>query len=265
MTMAATSPALFVSHGSPLIALGEHPIGRALAAFAVETPSPRGIVVLSAHWSAPTPVRVTSSPTSRILHDFIGFPRALLAMEYGCPGDPVLAAEVARLLEDGGVSASMDPDRGLDHGAWIPLRLAYPEARVPVVQISLPRTSAPILVRRMGAALAPLRRTSVLLVGSGGIVHNLRLARLAAADGPVDGWARSFDEWIRERVGLRDHGGIAAFRQVAPHAGLAAPTSEHLDPIHFVLGAELPGDRIQDVYQGFQHGNVSLRSFAMVA
>ncbi len=248
-----------------MIALEEHPFGRALAAFALQTPPPLGIVALSAHWLAPGPVRVTSSPKPRILHDFSGFPRPLYTMEYGCQGDPTLSAEVVRLLETAGIPASADPERGLDHGVWIPLRLAYPEARVPVVQVSLPQTSAPHLLRRIGAALAPLRRSSVLLVGSGGVVHNLRLARLDSVDGSVDGWARAFDGWIRERVGLRDHEGIVQFRQVAPHAGLAAPTSEHLDPIHFVLGAELPGDRILDVYQGFQHANLSLRSFAMAA
>src|SRR5262249_25627498 len=137
-----------------------------------------------------------------------------------------------------------------------------PRAAIPVVQVTLP-VAAPASKTKLGEALAPLRERGVLLIGSGGVVHNLRKLDWAQKEAPVMGWAREFDDWVMERVRARDVQGLAEYRQRAPHADLAVPTSEHFDPLFFTLGAAREGDTVTSVYEGFQHGTVSMRSFAL--
>lgn len=236
-------PAIFVSHGSPMIALerdGE--FARALRRFGAAR-RPRAVVVVSAHWQTPD-VRVTATP--KLIYDFGGFPEKLYSIEYPAPGDGKLAAEIASTL------GGQVEERGFDHGTWVPLRFLYPEANVPVVQLSLPRTSHAKL-RQIGAALAPFE--DVLLVGSGGIVHNLRLLHWEDENAPVDEWARAFDEWTWENLGPGyDHA-------TGPQATLAVPTTEHMDPLYVVLGAAPAGKEL--VHAGFKHGNLSMRTFSM--
>jgi len=168
------SPALFVSHGSPMIAIEDDPWGRALGGFAARLPRPRAAVVVSGHFEEREPVRVTASAAPETIHDFYGFPDALYRIRYPAPGDPALARRVAALLGGAGFAAELDPSRGLDHGAWVPLRFLYPDATVPVVQVSQPAPRSPETMLALGAALAPLRDDGVALVGTGGVVHNLR-------------------------------------------------------------------------------------------
>ena len=254
-------PVLFVSHGAPTVALERGPYADALAGFGAAHPAPRAIAVVSAHWTAAGAVGITSAERHRLIYDFGGFPDALYALQYPAPGAPDVAARAARLLEAAGFSTRLDPVRGLDHGAWIPLRLAWPEARVPVVQLALP-DAPPESLLRFGAALAPLRDDGVLLVASGGLVHNL--ARVRFGDPATDPWARAFDAWVAERVDLLDAAGLSRWRE-RPEAPLAAPTSEHLDPVLVAVGARAPEDRPATLYAGFQHGNLSMRSFALRA
>ena len=261
--MSRPFPVLFVSHGSPGIMLSDNGYGRALRHFTGGCTAPRAVVVVSAHWQTPGPARVTSGDRPRTLHDFSGFPPALDSISYGCPGDPCLAGEVAGILIGAGIPATLDPARGLDHGAWVPLRLAFPRGDVPVVQVSMSPSPSASAAGSMGRALGLLRDRGVLLMGSGGIVHNLHLLRPDGDRGPVDSWALEFDAWVRDQVGRLDTEALTNYRRLAPHAGLAAPTSEHLEPLHFVLGAARPGDRVVDVYEGFIHGNLSLRTFAL--
>jgi 4,5-DOPA dioxygenase extradiol len=235
-----------------------------LRAFGDRFPRPAAIVVVSAHWDAPRPVRVTAAPRPALIYDFEGFPRRLYELQYPSPGSPDLAREIVGMLSQAGVPAGEEPRRGWDHGVWIPLRLFYPEASVPVVEVSLPVPRDPVLVAGIGGALAPLRDRGILLVGSGGIVHNLRLARLDRKDEPVDEWARKFDDWVRERVERRDLEELSAYRRRAPHADLAVPESEHFDPLFFALGAAGPNDELLEVNRGFEYGNLSLSSFAFV-
>jgi 4,5-DOPA dioxygenase extradiol len=245
------------------LAAGEY--GDTLRRFAEEIPRPDAIVIVSAHWEAPGPIRVTASPRPPLIYDFGGFPRALYKLQYPAPGAPALAADTVRLLAQAGLPAAAEPRRGWDHGVWIPLRLLYPKADVPVVEVSLPIPRDPATVLRIGAALAPLRSENVLLVGSGGIVHNLGLARLDRPDGSVDDWARRFDEWVKQRVAARDQAGIARYRESAPHADLAVPASEHFDPLLFVLGASEEGEEVRIVSTGFQYSNLSMTSLAFGA
>ena len=264
MSIVARAPALFVSHGSPMFAIDSGEYGEALRRFGERIQRPAAIVIVSAHWEAPWPIRVNAAARPPLIYDFGGFPKALYELTYPAPGSPALAAEVVRLLSDAGLPAEPDPTRGWDHGVWIPLRLLYTEASVPVVEVSLPVPREPRPLLQMGAALAPLRRRGVLLAGSGGIVHNLGLARLDRAEGPVDEWAQQFDEWVRARVDRRDVDEIVRYRELAPDARLAVPASEHFDPLLFALGAVQESDATEQLSSGFRYSNLSLASFAFV-
>jgi 4,5-DOPA dioxygenase extradiol len=256
------APILFVSHGAPTVALEAGGLASALGAFAAALGKPRAVAVVSAHWVTRRVVPVTSAARHRIVHDFGGFPRELYELRWPAPGAPDVAERASALLEAAGFRSQLDPQHGLDHGAWIPLRLAWPAADVPVVQIGLPAEEPPVLAR-MGAALAPLRDEGVLLVCSGGIVHNLSRVRLGGAEDPPDGWALRFDAWVAERVAAVDLHGLARWREEGPDADLAQPTPEHLAPIFVALGAAAPGDRPETVHEGIRHGNLSMRSFAL--
>ena len=264
MKLVPVAPSLFVSHGSPTFALDAGGYGRALERFGEEIPRPAAIVIVSAHWEAAWPIRVGAAARPPLLYDFGGFPKALYELTYPAPGSPDLAGEVVRMLSDAGLPAEPDPTRGWDHGVWVPLRLLYPDASVPVVEVSLPLPRHPQTVLRMGAALAPLRRRGILLAGSGGLVHNLRLARLDRADGPIDEWARRFDDWARERIERRQKDELVRYREIAPHAELAVPASEHFDPLLFALGASEESDSTEQLSSGFRYQNLSLASFAFV-
>ncbi len=261
-TKTATMPALFLAHGSPMIAIEDDDYNRTLARLAAELPRPRAIIVVSAHWETAAQVRVTTAEEQRTIHDFGGFPDALYKITYPAPGAPALAAEVLAALRANGVDAAADAQRGLDHGAWVPLRFLYPEADVPVVGVSLPvpRTADTLLA--IGAALASFRSQGVLVVGSGGLVHNLRRVVFADKYASTEDWARDFDAWVAERLASGDVSGLAAWRPNAPHARLAAPTSEHFDPALVVVGAARTGERVSTVFEGFHHGTLSMRSFA---
>lgn len=258
------APAVFVAHASPMLALEQEGHAPALRAFGKRFPDPTGVAVVSAHWEAPGPVRVTAAPRPPLIYDFGGFPKGLYEMTYPAPGSPELAREIVGLLSDAGIPAVEEPKRGWDHGVWIPMRLLYPEANVPLVEVSLPIPRDPETVVRVGMALSPLRDRGVILSGSGGIVHNLRLARLERKQGPVDEWARQFDDWVRQRVQGRDLAGLASYRSRAPGAGQAAAESEHFDPLFFALGAAAPDDDVEEVNRGFEYGNLSLASYAFV-
>jgi 4,5-DOPA dioxygenase extradiol len=192
------------------------------------------------------------------MHDFGGFPEALYALQYPAPGAPVLAAEAAERLRQAGLEAALDPQRPLDHGAWVPLRYLVPTADVPVVQLSLPRPRTPALLLAAGRALAPLRKTGVLMIGSGGIVHNLQRLDWADTEGPRT-WATDFEGWIRKGLSARDQAALADWPQ-APGAANSVPTSEHLDPLFVALGAA--DGPPSSIYDGWQLGSLSLSSYA---
>lgn len=258
------APSVFVAHGSPMFGIAAGEYGETLRRFATRFPRPAAIVVVSAHWEAPGPVRVNAVKKPDLIYDFGGFPPALYELTYPAPGSPWIAEEALTLLADAGIPAAREDQRGWDHGVWIPLRLLYPEADVPVVEVSLPLPRDPGTVLRVGTALAPLRRQNVLLLGSGGIVHNLRLARLDRETGPVDDWARAFDKWVRERIEARDFAELARYPELAPDAELAVPETEHFDPLLFAAGAGREDDRIEEIATGFQYANLSLSSYAFV-
>ncbi|MDR3670206.1 MAG: class III extradiol ring-cleavage dioxygenase [Holophaga sp.] len=251
-------PVLFVSHGAPTLALDGGAWAAALHAWAGGLDGVRAILMVSAHWESPGPVQVMAQAQPDTLHDFGGFPEALYQIHYPAPGDPALAGRVVAMLRAAGLEAEPDPDRPLDHGAWVPLRAAFPEARIPVVQVSLPLPRTPRQLFQLGRLLSPLRREGVLIMGSGGVVHNLRLLNWNGPGAPED-WAQGFETWVAGH--LADPSGLFEAARQAPAYLKAVPTSEHFDPLFFALGAA--GDSpVQTVFQGWQLGSLSLRTWA---
>ena len=256
MSKSTVLPSLFLAHGSPMLALEGGAWKESLGALGRSLPKVRAVLVCSAHWEAAGPFRLSSAEVPGVMHDFGGFPDELYTLDYPAPGAPALAAEAAALLRGAGLKAVLDPERPLDHGAWVPLRALYPEARTPVIQLSLPRPRTPEQLLAAGRALAPLRERGVLILGSGGVVHNLRLLDWAEATGPRP-WALAFEGWLRERLAAGES--IADWKK-APGAAESVPTSEHLDPLFVALGAA--GNTPPDViFDQWQLGSLSLASY----
>lgn len=251
-------PLVFISHGSPVTGIEDDAYTRALESLGKSLPRPEAVLVVSAHWEAGAPVRVTGGAAPRLIYDFGGFPDELYSLTYPARGAPKLAAEIA-----GTLSGEVDAQRGFDHGVWIPLRRLFPGADVPVVAVSLTVGASPADYAGLGASLAPLRDRGVLLIGSGGIVHNLSRVRFGRKDAPVDPWARAFDDWVWEQIGRKARAPLADYRRRAPHADLAVPSTEHFDPLFVVLGASGPDDPPRAIHEGIQYGNLSMLSFTL--
>ena len=210
-------PSLYISHGSPMLALEPGASGPALARLAAELPKPKAIVIVSAHWES-NELLVSGNPQPETWHDFGGFPQALFEVQYPAPGDPQLAAEVVELLKAADLPARIDAKRPFDHGVWVPLSLMYPQADIPVVQVSLPTRGGPALQTRVGQALASLREQGVLLIGSGSITHNLRELDWHAGPESVEPWAKAFRDWMIEKLAANDEAALHDYRQQAPNA-----------------------------------------------
>lgn len=251
-------PVWFSAHGNPMNALGGTPFATFLSKWGRTASGPRAILMVSAHWESAR-LAVTSSERPGTLHDFYGFPAELYTLRYPTPGDPDLALRVVRLLGDAGLAAADDGRRGLDHGAWAPLLFLFPEADIPVLQLSLTRPANLQEHVAAGRALASLRDEDVLIVGSGNIVHNLGAADLSARDLPVERWAEEFDSWVAERLLAWD---IEALCRPwdGPHGRRAHPTLEHYAPLLVAAGAagpDKPG--ISFPFATFEHANLSMR------
>lgn len=247
-------PSLFISHGSPMLALEPGASGPALARLAAELPKPRAIVIVSAHWESQE-ILVNANPQPETWHDFGGFPAALFAVQYPAPGLPALSAEVLELLNDADLPARIDNTRPFDHGVWVPLSLMYPQADIPVVQVSLPSRQGPALQTRIGQALASLRENGVLVIGSGSITHNLRELDWHAGPESVEPWALAFRDWIVEKLASNDESALHDYRRLAPHAVRNHPSDEHLLPLYFARGA---GGEFGIAHQGFTMGALGM-------
>ncbi len=247
-------PSLFISHGSPMLALEPGASGPALARLAAELPRPKAIVVVSAHWESQE-LLVSGNPQPETWHDFGGFPAQLFAVQYPAPGQPELAAQVVDLLKTDGLNARIDAKRPFDHGVWVPLSLMYPQADIPVVQISLPSRQGPALQTRVGHALASLREQGVLLIGSGSITHNLRELDWHAGPESVEPWAKAFRDWVIDKLAADDEAALHDYRQQAPYAVRSHPSDEHLLPLYFARGA---GGDFNIAHQGFTMGALGM-------
>jgi 4,5-DOPA dioxygenase extradiol len=208
-------------------------------------------------------VRIASAAKHPLMYDFGGFPDELYKLTYDAAGDPELARRIDGMLRNADVPSALDGVRGIDHGVWVPLRLIYPMADVPIVELSIPGTRSPAELFRIGELLSPLRSEGVLILGSGGIVHNLRQLDWRHRDGPPREWALDFDRWFAARLEAWDMDGLLRYQQTAPSAALAVPTNEHFHPVFVVLGAAGTQGRIDCIWEGFQYGTLSMRSFAV--
>ncbi|WP_324731088.1 DODA-type extradiol aromatic ring-opening family dioxygenase [Pseudomonas paeninsulae] len=253
-------PSLFISHGSPMLALEPGASGPALTHLAAALPRPRAILLVSAHWES-SALRVTSAAQPETWHDFGGFPPALYQLQYPAPGNPQLAADIVQLLGVAGLRAQLDPERPFDHGAWVPLSLMYPAADIPLVQLSLPSRQSPEVQTRIGRALAGLREQGVLLIGSGSITHNLGELDWHAGPEVVEPWAQDFRDWIVTRLAADDEAALHDYRQRAPAAVRNHPSDEHLLPLFFARGA---GGQFKVEHSGFTLGalGMDIYSFA---
>ncbi|WP_140720661.1 MULTISPECIES: dioxygenase family protein [Gammaproteobacteria] len=251
------APSLFISHGSPMFALEPGVLGpnlQRVGAWLHEIPA---IVVVSPHWQT-SGLRVTATRQNSTIHDFGGFPQALYALQYEPPGAPALAADIVRMLGDAGLPATLDPQRGLDHGAWVPLRYLKPAADVPALQVSLPARMDAQGAVQLGKALAPLRERGVLVVGSGSLTHNLDEFRSHIRDPE---YAQTFADWVAEAIAHRDDEALVRYRSLAPHAARAHPTEEHYLPLLVALGASTQDeDRIR-IPGGMTYEVLSMDSF----
>ena len=248
-----TMPVLFIGHGSPMTI--EQP--RRLAewqAWGAALPRPRAVLMISAHWET-RPLMLGATDTQPLIYDFYGFPESYYQLSYPAPGAPELARRVAELLQEAGVSYGERPERGWDHGVWIPMLGLYPEADVPLLQISLP-SQEPAALMQLGATLAPLREEGVLIITSGLLTHNLRQW---TPDGVVAPWARAFDEWLAERLLARDWSALCDWSS-APGARESVPTADHLVPLFVAMGASQPGEALSFPVTGFEFGSFSHRS-----
>jgi len=257
----STLPTVFVSHGSPMHALEPGPAGAVWAGLARSLPRPRAILMASAHWETNVPM-LTGSARPETVHDFSGFPAPLYRLRYPAPGDPDLAQRARALLGDAGLTAAIDGCRGLDHGAWSPLLYMYPEADIPVVQLSLQPELGPRHHYRLGRAVAPLAEEGVLLFGSGHMTHNLRDWLRGARDVSPAPYAREFQSWVNGRIEAGDHEALIEYRSRAPHAVRAHPTDEHFLPLFFALGAAGETSRPTRVYDAIEGGALAMDAYA---
>ena len=255
------APVLFISHGAPTFALEPGLLGPTLNTLGQQLSSAKtvkAVLVVSPHWQTRN-VTVMTTPAPETVHDFGGFPAALYDLQYPVAGHPQLAAEVSRLLTEAGWTVGVDARRGLDHGAWVPLRHLLPKADIPVFQVSMPMDLDTVSAYNLGKALAPIRERGVMIVASGSMTHNLYEFRHSGA--AEQDYAIEFTHWIRQAVTRHDIAGLLDYRQRAPHAQRAHPTEEHFLPLLVAMGARADGEATQVIDAGVANGVLSMESY----
>ena len=256
-------PAVFVSHGSPMIVFEPGPARDFLAGLGKRFGRPRAILVVSAHHDEALAV-VTAPERPVTIHDFGGFPAELHAIDYPATGDPALARRVAALVAATGVPTAIDPERGLDHGAWVPLMLGWPAADVPVVQLSISSAHAAQWHHRVGAALAPLREEGVLVIGSGSMTHNLRevFGARRGLDADTPGWVSGFADWMEERLLAGDTAAVLDAIDQGPDGRRNHPTPDHLLPLFTALGAGGEGATATTLHRSYTYGVLAMDAYS---
>jgi 4,5-DOPA dioxygenase extradiol len=244
-----------------MLAVEDSPAGRFLDTLAKDLPRPRAIVVASAHFVADRPM-LGGHAQPHTVHDFGGFPEPLYQIQYPAPGLPDLAGELAGRLAQAGYAAKVRPGHGLDHGVWVPLRRMYPDADIPVVPLSVNPLADAAHHFAVGQALAGLRDDGVLVVGSGGFVHNLGDLDWQHRDAPLAPWAAEFSQWMHGRLAEHDWPGLIGWQEHAPHAHHAHPTTEHLMPLFLALGAAGNVPNAEVLHRSHQLGSLALDAFA---
>jgi 4,5-DOPA dioxygenase extradiol len=255
-------PALFISHGSPDTVIADTQAAAWLSHMAGDLPRPRAIVVASAHFEVSGGVAVSADPQPETIHDFGGFAPELYAIQYPAPGEPDLARRIADQFEAAGFAARAVDKRGFDHGVWVPLKLAYPDADIPVVSVSVDPRQGPEYHFRLGQALAGLGGEGVLVIGSGSFTHNLGEAFKALRTGrrniDVPGWVQQFTGWMNDRLAANDVEALIDYRHEAPYAVENHPTDEHLLPLYVAMGAAGEGGKARLVHDSAEFGVLAM-------
>ena len=249
----STLPGLFISHGSPMLAIEPEQVGPALHRLSNNLPKPRAIVVMSAHWESQA-MEVSTSSRPETWHDFGGFPRELYQLRYPAPGDAILAERIIQMLTHSGMPAHANSIRPRDHGVWMPLLHMYPEADIPVIQISLPIHFSAAQIYQVGQILASLRHEQILLIGSGSITHNLAELSWTEEQASTPEWASGFRNWVVHQLNNDDFAAVLDWQQ-APHVRRNHPTLEHLSPLFFAMGT---GSRFSLVHSSFSLGALGM-------
>lgn len=252
-------PVLFIGHGSPLNAISDNKFTQALRSWGPKLPTPRAILVVSAHWLTNGATGVAVNALQRTIHDFGGFPKALHEMEYPALGHPELALQAASLITRNKAIPTMA--YGLDHGAWTVLRHLYPLAQIPVFQVSIDYEKPAAFHYAIGHELQALREAGVLIIGSGNIAHNLRATDRWAGESPAASrpWAASFDGAVKSALSQRDDKALLAYESLDSGAQLAVPTPDHYWPLLYALGASDQGEVPTTIFEGFHSGTLSMR------
>jgi 4,5-DOPA dioxygenase extradiol len=261
-------PTLFISHGSPMHALDAGRAGAAWAALGRDLPRPKAVLIASAHWESEWPM-LTTGKRPETIHDFGGFPQALYEVRYAADGAPALAQRAIDLIRAAGISANGNGCRGLDHGAWVPLLHMYPQADVPVVQVSLQTQLGAAHHLRLGELLAPLNDEGVLIIGSGHLTHNLHewiaVARrygMQPKETQAAAYVQQFRDWVDQALRANDRAGLARWHELAPHAQRAHPTDEHFLPLPFAFGAAGSAPRVERLDLGVDSGVLAMDAYA---
>lgn len=251
-------PAAFIGHGSPMNAITQTTFSSAWKALGARLPKPSAILCISAHWYVEG-VAVTAMEHPPTIHDFYGFPRALHEVQYPAPGDPALARDIIDLLAP--VRVDADQTWGLDHGTWSILRHSHPQGDIPVVQLAIDATQPPAFHYDLGVRLAPLRERGVFILGSGNLVHNLRM--IADRDAKYE-WAQRFDRFVRRALESGDISALIDYER-HPDAALAAPTPEHFLPLLYVAGLRATDERLDFIVDGCDLASISMTAFTIGA
>lgn len=255
----ARSPLLFISHGAPTFALEPGLMGPQLQAIGKKLKDIKAVLIVSPHWQTRL-VKVMATALPETIHDFGGFPAALYRLQYPAKGHPELAQQTALLLNQAGISTSLDEGRGLDHGAWVPMMHLLPEVNLPVFQVSIPYDLNPEKAFAMGQALAPLREQGVLLVASGSITHNLY--DIQPPHSPTAQYAHEFNQWVKSTVLSHSVNAMLQYRSHAPFAERANPTDEHFLPLIVAMGARAEAEQAQYLEGGIDYGVLSMDTYA---
>lgn len=248
-------PSYFFAHGAPSLVLEDNEYTRLLKNFHANTPKPKAIVLFSAHWENPVQ-SIGAAETYETIYDFGGFQDELYQMKYPAKSDRELSEQVQSLFAEHGIQSVLNEKRGLDHGAWAVLKLLYPDADIPVASLSVNPNLSNEQQYQIGKALAALRERDVLIIGSGGTVHNLRKLNWRTED--IDPWAEQFDNWLQDKLESWDTKTLFQYRELAPFAQEAVPTSEHFIPLLLAMGAGDANRQAKRLHRSYQYGNLSL-------
>lgn len=255
----ARQPVMFIGHGSPMNIVRHNAFTQSLQALGQRTERPSALLVVSAHWLTQGETRVSTNPNPPTIHDFSGFPAALYDVTYPASGHPALAQQVA----DSVTSIRIHPDHemGLDHGAWSILHHLWPQADIPVFQLSIDYAKPPAFHFALAQELRRWREQGVLILGSGNVVHNLRRLDPDENQAHPMAWAQEFDEWVKARLVAGDYGALVRYEEQGRAAALAVPTNDHYLPMLYTLGLMDGKESVRFTHERFQHGSISMRCF----